>query len=99
MSIANQLQHNSAAVSVTSSQCIEIGQIRSPRENRTVGPIEMPFGMFDYIGDLTKFPSFIAFAQLVKANDGAKYPCRILVVSYAFIIIFFRTRLPVGERP
>ena len=31
----------------TNSQCIGIGQIRPPRKSRTMGPIEMPFGMFD----------------------------------------------------
>ena len=54
----DQLQHSSAAVLGTNSQCIGIGQIRSPRESGSMDPIEMPFGTFDYLGDLTKFPKF-----------------------------------------
>ena len=42
----------------TNSQCICIGQIRPPRESGIMGPIEMPFGMFVYLRDLTKFPKF-----------------------------------------
>jgi len=42
----------------TTRQCIGIGQKRPPRESGTTRPIEMPFGMLDYVGDLTKAPKF-----------------------------------------
>ena len=43
-----------------------------------MGPIEIPFGIFDYLVDLTKFPTFIALAQLGGAHEGANYPGRLL---------------------
>ena len=45
--VPNQLQHTSAAILGTNSQCIEIGNIRRPHETGAMSPIEMPFGMFD----------------------------------------------------
>ena len=56
----NQKVINCSTIAVlgTNSQCIGIGLIRHPRESRTMSPIEMPFGMFDYLGYLTKFPKF-----------------------------------------
>ena len=49
---------DSAVVLGTNSQFIGIGQLRPPRG--TLGLIEMPFGMVQYIGILVNPPSFIA---------------------------------------
>ena len=82
-----QLQHNGAAVLGTNSQCIGIGQIHPSRESRTMGPIEMPFGMFDYLGDLTKFPIFHRASPIGRGPTRGRSTqvdyCRFLCFYYS----------------
>ena len=53
-------------------------KIRPPRESGTMGPIEMPFGTFDYLGDITKFPKFHRASPIERAHEGAECPARFL---------------------
>ena len=87
------IRSTGAAVLGTRSQCIGIGQIRPPRESRTVGPIEMPFGTFDYLGDFTKFPNFHRASPIgrgpTKGRSTQAYYCRFLRFYYACCYLFF----------
>ena len=48
-------------------------------ESGTMGPIEMPFGTFDYLGDLTQLPKFHRASPIWRGlTRGAKYPGRLL---------------------
>ena len=54
-----------------------------------MGPIDMPFGMLDYLGDLAKFPKCHHASPIGSGPmRGAKYPGRFLS---------FLTFLPLDE--
>ena len=54
MILAKGNNYSTCAV-VVSLSYIYIGQKRPPRESRSRGPIEMPFGTFDYVVDIMLF--------------------------------------------
>ena len=61
------------------------------------GSPEVPFGTFDYLGVLTKFPKFHRASPFGRGPCRGRIPREILGVYRAFVF-FSRTRLPVGQR-
>ena len=55
-----------------------------------MGPIEMPFGMFDYLVDLTKFPKFHRASPIGRGPTRGRSTqvdsCRFLILLLFFFL-------------
>ena len=54
-----------------------------------MGPIDMPFDLFDYLGDLTKFRKFHRASPIGRGPTRRQSTRVDFVVSYAIVVIVF----------
>ena len=72
----------------TNSQCIERGENRPLVNPKLWVGSGVTFDTFDYVRDLTKFPTFNRARPTGRASREERYSCKILAVSRDFINMY-----------